>query len=366
MRFSLTREVLLKPLQQVVSVVEKRQTMPVLSNLLVSLEQGTLSLTATDLEVEMVARVGCADGEPGAITVPARKFFEIVRALPDGVMVNVNVTGDRIAVNAGRSRYTLAGLSADEYPSSEEAEVVERLRLSEGALKKAFDATAFAMAQQDVRFYLNGLLLDAEGKTLRCVATDGHRLAMSETELAAGPQVKRQIIVPRKGILELLRLLESADREIELELGRSHLRFRRDDVSFSSKLIDGRFPDYEAVIPLGADKEARVDRDVLRAALQRAVILSNEKYRGIRLEIDSGVMRVIAHNPEQEEAVEEVEADTEISGLSIGFNASYLLDALAALTEPQALLLFRDSGSSALVREPSHARNRHVVMPMRL
>lgn len=366
MRFALTREVLLKPLQQVVSVVEKRQTLAVLSNLLVQLERGTLSLTATDLEVEMVARVACSDGEDGAVTIPARKWFEIVRALPDGVMVNVSVNGDRISVNAGRSRYTLAGLSAEEYPSTDETEVIERIRVQELALRRGFEATSFAMAQQDVRFYLNGLLLDAEGSALRCVATDGHRLALSEVELLAGPQVKRQLIVPRKGVLELLRLLEPVEREIELEVGRNHIRFRREDVSFSSKLIDGRFPDYEAVIPLGADKEARVDRDALRASLQRAVILSNEKYRGVRLEVEPGVLRVSAHNPEQEEAVEEVEAETTISGLSIGFNASYLLEALGALTEDQALLLFRDSGSSALVREPSHARSRHVVMPMRL
>jgi DNA polymerase-3 subunit beta len=208
MRFALTREVLLKPLQQVVSVVEKRQTLAVLSNLLVQLDRGTLSMTATDLEVEMVARVACSDGEDGAITIPARKWFEIVRALPDGVMVNVSVNGDRISVNAGRSRYTLAGLAADEYPSTDETEVVERIRVQEGALKKGFEATAFAMAQQDVRFYLNGLLLDAEGDALRCVATDGHRLALSEVEVQSGPQVKRQLIVPRKGVLELLRLLE--------------------------------------------------------------------------------------------------------------------------------------------------------------
>jgi len=366
MRFSLTREALLKPVQQVVGVVEKRQTMPVLSNLLVVLEGGTLSLTASDLEVEMVARVSCPDGEPGSITIPARKLFEILRALPDGVGVTVSVSGERINVNAGRSRYTLVGLAAEEYPSTEEAEVVERLRISESALRRTFEATAFAMAQQDVRFYLNGLLLDAEGSTLRCVATDGHRLALSEAELLDSAQVKRQLIVPRKGVLELLRLLDSSDREVELEVGRSHVRLRRDDVSFSSKLIDGRFPDYEAVIPLGADKELRVERDVLRAALQRAVILSNEKYRGVRLEVEPSVLRVVAHNPEQEEAVEEVEAETSISGLSIGFNASYLLDALAALTEAQVLMLFRDAGSSALVRENSHARNRHVVMPMRL
>ncbi|MBK9494560.1 MAG: DNA polymerase III subunit beta [Alphaproteobacteria bacterium ADurb.BinA280] len=366
MRMTLPREVLLKPLQQVVNVVERRSTMPILSNLLMQVEGEHLSLTATDLEVQMVARTACLGAEAGATTVPARKFFEIVRALPDGAMLNVSLVGDRLTVVAGRSRYTLACLAADDYPSSDELEVVERIRLKERDLKRVIDQTAFAMAQQDVRFYLNGLLLDVDATTLRAVSTDGHRLAVAETAVESGAQVRKQVIIPRKGVLELGRLLESVEQDIELEVGRTHLRVRREDLAFSTKLIDGRFPDYEAVIPLGADKEVRVQRDELRSSLQRAVILSNEKYRGVRFEFDPGVMRVVAHNPEQEEAVEEIEAKTQIAALSIGFNASYVLDALGALSGDEVLLMLRDAGSSVLLREVDHSLVRHVVMPMRL
>lgn len=366
MRLTLPREVLLKPLQQVVNVVERRSTMPILSNLLMQVEADQVSLTATDLEVQMVATTGCVGATLGSTTVPARKFFEIVRALPDGASVSLALTGERLSVTAGRSRYTLACLPADDYPSSDELDVVERVRLKEGDLKRVIDQTSFAMAQQDVRFYLNGLLLDVEASLLRAVATDGHRLAVAETAVESGAQVRKQLILPRKGVLELARLLESGEEEIELEIGRTHLRVRRDGLAFSSKLIDGRFPDYEAVIPLGADKEVRIGRDELRTSLQRAVILSNEKYRGVRFEFDLGVMRVVAHNPEQEEAVEELEAQTGISGLSIGFNASYVLDALGALSGDEVLLMLRDAGSSVLLREVEHAQVRHVVMPMRL
>jgi DNA polymerase-3 subunit beta len=366
MRLTLPREVLLKPLQQVVNVVERRSTMPILSNLLMQVEADQVSLTATDLEVQMVATTGCVGATLGSTTVPARKFFEIVRALPDGASVSLSLTGERLSVTAGRSRYTLACLPADDYPSSDELDVVERVRLKEGDLKRVIDQTSFAMAQQDVRFYLNGLLLDVEASLLRAVATDGHRLAVAETAVESGAQVRKQLILPRKGVLELARLLESGEEEIELEIGRTHLRVRRDGLAFSSKLIDGRFPDYEAVIPLGADKEVRIGRDELRTSLQRAVILSNEKYRGVRFEFDPGVMRVVAHNQEQEEAVEELEAQTGISGLSIGFNASYVLDALGALSGDEVLLMLRDAGSSVLLREVEHAQVRHVVMPMRL
>jgi DNA polymerase-3 subunit beta len=222
------------------------------------------------------------------------------------------------------------------------------------------------MAQQDVRYYLNGLLLDLRENLLRCVATDGHRLALCEAELSEGVKSRKQIIVPRKGILELQRLLEGGDRTVELEVGRNHLRIHREDVTFTSKLIDGRFPDYDAVIPIGADKEVAVDRDALRAALQRAAILSNEKYRGVKLEFSPGQLRIIAHNPEQEEAQEELEAETQIDDLAIGFNVTYLLEALSSLREEKVLLLLRDANSSALLREASNDKTRHVVMPLRL
>lgn len=367
MRFAIQREVLLKPLQQVVNVVERRQTLPVLGNLLVQIDAGALSLTGSDSEVEMVARVAVTDGsDDGETTLPARKLFDIVRALPDGSLLKFSLASDRMTLQAGRSRFTLGTLPARDFPTVESLDLVETVSLPEASLRELIERTAFAMAQQDVRFYLNGLLFDLREDQLRCVATDGHRLALCEAPLEQGVNSRRQIILPRKGVLELQRLLEGGDREVELEVGRNHLRMRREDVTFTSKLIDGRFPDYDAVIPIGADKEVKLDREGLRAALQRAAILSNEKYRGVKLEISPGQVKIMAHNPEQEEAQEEIEAETRVDGLSIGFNVTYLLDALSALREDTVILNLRDANSSALVREASHERSRHVVMPLRL
>ncbi|MGO1540013.1 MAG: DNA polymerase III subunit beta [Luteimonas sp.] len=366
MRFSLQREVFLKPLNQVVNVVERRQTLPVLANLLAQVRDGQLSLTGTDLEVEMVARTAVDDAQDGETTIPARKLFEIVRALPDGSKVTVSQSGDKVTVQAGRSRFSLASLPANDFPAIDEVETTERIQVPEAALKELIERTSFAMAQQDVRYYLNGLLFDLGDSRLRCVATDGHRLALCEAPLDAEVASKRQIIVPRKGVTELQRLLEGGDRELELELDRNHLRVKRDDVTFTSKLIDGRFPDYEAVIPIGADREVKVDREVLRAALQRAAILSNEKYRGVRVEVSPGQLKISAHNPEQEEAQEEIEAQTKVEDLAIGFNVNYLMDALGALRDEDVVIQLRDSNSSALVREAGSEKCRHVVMPLRL
>jgi DNA polymerase-3 subunit beta len=366
MQFSIQREALLKPLQQVVGVVERRQTLPVLANLLVKVGGGRLSLSGTDLEVAKVATAEAAKLVDGEITIPARKLFDIVRALPDGARVELKLNGDRVALNAGRSRFTLTTLPATEFPTIDEIELVEKVGLPEEVLRDLMERTSFAMANQDVRYYLNGMLLDLQEHTLRCVATDGHRLAMKETELQSSVSTRRQIIIPRKGVNELVGLLETGDGQVELEFGRNHLRVRRGDVVFTSKLIDGRFPDYEAVIPLGADKTAVLDREVLRGALQRAAILSNEKYRGVRLELSPGKLRIVAHNPEQEEAVEEVEAETHVSDLAVGFNVGYLLDALAALRGDQARLSLRDAQSSCLVQEHDSEHARHVIMPLRL
>jgi len=366
MQFSIQREALLKPLQQVIGVVERRQTLPVLANLLVKVGDGKVSLTGTDLEVEMIASTSAEKLADGEITIPARKLFDIVRALPDGAQIDLKLNGDRVALNAGRSRFTLTTLAASEFPTVDEIELVETVSLPEQVLRDLMEHTSFAMANQDVRYYLNGMLLDLQEHTLRCVATDGHRLAMKETQLQSSVTTRRQIIIPRKGVNELIGLLESGDGVVELEFGRNHLRVHRGGVVFTSKLIDGRFPDYEAVIPLGADKTATLDREVLRGALQRAAILSNEKYRGVKLELSPGKLRIVAHNPEQEEAVEEVEAETHVSDLAVGFNVGYLLDALAALDGEKARLSLRDAQSSCLVQEEASEQARHVIMPLRL
>lgn len=367
MRFSLQREVLLKPLAQVVNVVERRQTLPVLANLLVRVQDGQLSLTGTDLEVEMVSRAAVDDAQDGETTIPARKLFEIVRALPDGSKVTISQSGDKVGVQAGRSRFSLSSLPANDFPAVDEVEATERVSVPEAALKELIERTSFAMAQQDVRYYLNGLLFDLRETVLRCVATDGHRLALCEATLEGnGASSKRQIIVPRKGVQELQRLLEGGDRTLELELGRNHIRVKRDDVTFTSKLIDGKFPDYEAVIPIGADREVKIDREVLRAALQRASILSNEKYRGVRVEVSPGQLKISAHNPEQEEAQEEVEAETRVDALAIGFNVNYLLDALGALRDEFIVLQLRDANSSALVSGADHQHARHVFDKLKM
>lgn len=368
MQFSIQREVLLKPLQQVINVVERRQTMPVLGNLLMVVEASRLSITGSDSEVEMVARVDLTGAaEAGETTVPARKFFDIIRALPDGASIQFALSGDRVTLKAGRSRFVLSTLPATDFPGFDQLDVEERVSLPEGSLRELIDRTAFAMAQQDVRYYLNGLLFDLDENLLRCVATDGHRMALCEAALEREPTTsQRQWILPRKGVLELQRMFEGDDRLVELQVGRTHLRVFREDVTFTSKLIDGRFPDYTAVIPIGMDKEARVEREVFKAALQRVAILSNEKYRGVRLEFSPNLLRIQAHNPDQEEAVEEIEVDTVADQLALGFNVVYLLEAINSLGEETVALHLRDSNSSVLIQEGSNARSRHVVMPMRL
>ena len=366
MRFTIQREALLKPLNQVVGVVERRQTLPVLANLLVSVTADGVSFTGTDLELEMVARCAAEQLEPGETTLPARKLFDIARALPDGSRIDVRTSGDRATLTAGRSRFTLSTLPASEFPQIESIEWAERVTLPEATLKELIDRTAFAMAHQDVRFYLNGALLDLRQHALRCVATDGHRLALCETAIDVNAKAHRQLILPRKGVLELQRLLDTGDGTVDVEFGRNHVRVRRHDFVFTTKLIDGRFPDYEAVIPIGADKLVTLGREEFRAALQRASILSNEKFRGVRLEVSPDKLQIIAHNPEQEEAVEEVEARAGVDGLAVGFNVNYLLDALAALRGSEIVLCLRDANSSCLLKDTDNERSRHVVMPLRL
>lgn len=366
MRFQIQREAILKPLQSVVGVVEKRQTLPILSNLLVTVTDGQVSFTGTDLQIEMVARTVAEGTVAGEATVPARKFFDICRALPDGSTVTVEQQGDRVQVKAGRSRFVLAMLPATDFPTLEAKESNDSLTLPQGTIKELIDRVAFAMAVQDVRFYLNGMLFDLRSDSLRAVATDGHRLAMCQASIDTRTGAERQILLPRKAVLELQRLLEPSDEPVTLELGRSHVRLRRPDVVFTSNLIDGRFPDYEAVMPIGADKQVQVERDVLRDALSRAAILSNEKYRGVRLEVSPNQLRIVAHNAEQEEAVEECGAESNADNLQISFNVTYVLDALASLRGDRVELRLRDGNSSCLIADAGDDRARHVIMPMRM
>ncbi|MFO7304595.1 MAG: DNA polymerase III subunit beta [Gammaproteobacteria bacterium] len=365
MKFSCERESILGLLQSVIGVVERRQTMPVLANVLVVVKDDQLSLTATDLEVELVAKGTVTVQQPGEITVPGRKLLDIVRALPEGAQLTVTVEGERAIVRSGKSRFTLSTLPAAEFPTIEDIRAQQTLTISQAALKRLLDKTHFSMAQQDVRYYLNGMLLESNGKTLRTVATDGHRLAYCEAPMDTPAAELQQVIVPRKGVLELQRLL-SGDGSVELMIGTNHIRVQIGHIRFTSKLIDGRFPEYGRVIPTNPPRVVTADKDVLRAALQRAAILSNEKYRGIRLSLKPGVLTVQAHNPEQEEAEEEVDVTFTGEDMEIGFNVNYLLEALAVIDGQEVQLGLTDANNSCLITAPSMPHAKYVVMPMRL
>lgn len=367
MHFTIQREALLKPLQLVAGVVERRQTLPVLSNVLLVVEGQQLSLTGTDLEVELVGRVTLEDAaEPGEITVPARKLMDICKSLPSDALIDIRVDDQKLLVKAGRSRFTLSTLPANDFPTVEEGPGSLTFNLPQAKLRRLIERTSFAMAQQDVRYYLNGMLLEVQSGLLRAVATDGHRLAMCSMDAAIQQDGKHQVIVPRKGILELARLLTEQDAEVSIVLGQHHIRANTGEFTFTSKLVDGKFPDYERVLPRGGDKLVLADRQGLREAFSRTAILSNEKYRGIRLTLAAGLLKIQANNPEQEEAEEEIVVDYNGGGLEIGFNVSYLLDVLGVMGTEQVRLILSDSNSSALLQEADNDDSAYVVMPMRL
>ncbi|HEY6517510.1 MAG TPA: DNA polymerase III subunit beta [Steroidobacteraceae bacterium] len=364
MKLTAKREDLLAPLQSVIGVVERRQTMPVLANVLLSARDNRLAITGTDLEVELVAATRVGLEQAGDITVPGRKLVDIFRALPDGVSITLSTEGERIVVRAGRSRFTLSTLPAAEFPVVEEINAAQTLSLPQGEFRRLIDKTHFSMAQQDVRYYLNGLLLETQESALRAVATDGHRLALCEMALPS-PGKTGQVIVPRKGVLELQRIL-GTEGDVELAIGTNHVRAQIGDIRFTSKLIDGRFPEYGRVIPASPGKLVLADRELLRQALQRTAILSNEKYRGIRLAVRTDLLTIQAHNPEQEEAEDQVEVVYAGDEVEIGFNVNYLLDALSAIEGDKVEIGLTDSNSSCLIHAPGLTQTRYVVMPMRL
>lgn len=369
MKFSVQRESLLKSLTLVAGVVERRQTLAVLANVLFDINGTTLSLTGTDLEVEITGRVELeeAASESGQLTVPAKKLLDICKSLPDGSSIQFAVADNqKVIVSSGRSRFTLATLPANEFPNVDEGEAQAQFSILQGQLKRLIDRTAFAMAQQDVRYYLNGMLLELTNQQLRVVATDGHRLAMCDLQTDAISGEDRQIIVPRKGILELSRSLTDDEANVEIVFGQNHLRATTANFTFITKLVDGKFPDYQRVLPKGGNKIVLGDRLALREAFNRAAILSNEKYRGVRLVLTNGQLTIQANNPEQEEAEDTVSVDFQGDDLEIGFNVNYLIDVLSVLSGETIKLILADSNSSALLQESSDSDSTYVIMPMRL
>jgi DNA polymerase-3 subunit beta len=366
MKFTIDRELLLKPLQQVIGVVERRQTLPVLGNLLIVADARGLNITATDLEVEIQSRVQVDINEPGEITLPARKLVDICKALPENASIQFTINDEKALIRSGKSRFTLTTLPANDFPLVDNIKGDCRFSIAQNKLKELIERTQFAMAQQDVRYYLNGLMLEISRGRLRAVATDGHRLALCDMPVDINSIENRQVIVPRKGIQELQRLLEGNEALVQLDIGSNHVCVSGADMRFTTKLVDGRFPDYDRVVPKGGDKLVTANRELLRQALSRTSILSNEKYRGIRLNLVKNTIKIQAHNPDQEEADEEFEVEYDGAGLEIGFNVTYLLDVLAAVRSDQVEITLSDANSSCLVREPGSQQYRYVVMPMRL
>ena len=367
MKFVISRENLLKPLNLVAGVVERRQTLPVLSNVLIQLEGSKLALTGTDLEVELIGRVELpTSGDDGEITVPARKLVDICKSLPDGCDISFQLIDQKVQISSGRSKFSLSTLAASDFPNIELDETQQAFNLNQFKLKNLIDQTGFAMAQQDVRYYLNGMLWELNQGEFKVVATDGHRLAMAGYG-AVEANENRQAILPRKGVLELARLLGSEEDDIQVALGSTHMRASTAEFTFTSKLVDGKYPDYQRVLPLSPEKEVIAPREELRQAFSRVAILSNEKYRGIRLNFAENELLVAANNPEQEEAEESVVLDYTYDPLEIGFNVSYLLDVMGVITGDSVKLSLSDSNSSALVESSDDSSTAvYVVMPMKL
>lgn len=362
------REDLLNPLQRVIGVVEKRQTMPMLGNVYVQISHQQLAVTASDLEVELQARTALKNFDnPLEFTVSGRKLMDICRALPDQAPIEFTLENDKLFIRCGRSRFSLATLPVQDFPLFHENQTSPTFVIEQQNLRHLTHRTAFAMAQQDVRYYLNGMLLEIHEGEIKAVATDGHRLALNTLSAPVINNDVMQVILPRKGVLELMHLLQDSTAEAIVEVNNNYVRIKGEDFTFTSKLIDGRFPEYEKVLPNSGNKIIVLDRNLLKQALLRASILSNEKFRSVRLQLQPGLLRITANNPEYEEAEEEISIDYQQEALEMGFNVAYLLDILNTIDSQAVKITLGDASSSILIEAHDSDKNGlFVVMPMLL
>ncbi|MGE0798540.1 MAG: DNA polymerase III subunit beta [Lautropia sp.] len=361
-----SRDAILKPLQTVAGIVEKRHTLPILANVLIRKQGETVSFTGTDIEMQVrtSAAVGSGSGD-AAVTVSARKLIDILRALPEGE-VTVTQNGNKLSVNAGKSKFALQTLPAADFPTlATGTEVNAEVSMPQQRLRHLLQMVHFAMAQQDIRFYLNGLLLVMAPDGIRAVATDGHRLAYC-AEAGERASAQAEVIMPRKTVTELLRLLGDSEEPVLVQVINHQIRISFGEVEFITKLVEGKFPDYQRVIPTGYSKAIALNREQFGAALQRASILTNEKFKGVRLSLAPSILKIQSSNAEQEEAIEEIDIDYAGAPLEIGFNVSYLLDVLGNLKVDLVKIEFGDSNSSALVSLPGDDTFKYVIMPMRI
>lgn len=361
------RDELLGPLAAVSGIIERRHTLPILSNVLIDSTADALAFLATDIEIQISARSTLAGSREGkALTVGARKLLDILRALPEGAEVSLQPQDKRLVVKAGKSRFSLQTLPAEDFPKLAKATgEVARFSLAQKALRRLFGLVQYAMAQQDIRYYLNGLLMVVDGGELKVVATDGHRLAFASMPLTDS-LARQEAIVPRKTVLELSKLLADSDDEVRIELSATQAAFSFGAIELVSKLIDGKFPDYTRVIPTQHKNRLQAEREPLRQALQRAAILSNEKFRGVRWVLSDGSLKIVSSNADQEEAQEEVEVRYSGDALDIGFNVNYLLDVLNNVSATELECAFGDASSSALISYAAEKGFKYVVMPMRI
>jgi len=361
------RDEILNPLSAVSGIIERRHTLPILSNVLIDRNASSVSFLATDIEIQITARSTLtASGEARAVTVGARKLVDILRALPDNAEVTLDQQEKRLLVKAGKSRFTLQTMAAEDFPRlAKPAGEVARFALPQKALRRLLGLVQYAMAQQDIRYYLNGLLMVVEEKHLKLVATDGHRLAFASLKLAADLP-RQEVIVPRKTVLELSKLLADTDDEVKIEISPAQAAFSFGSIELVSKLVDGKFPDYTRVIPTQHKNRLQIERESLRQALLRAAILSNEKFRGVRWVLADGSLKIVSSNAEQEEAHEEIEVKYSGDALDIGFNVNYLLDVLNNVAGAEIECAFGDSSSSALISYAAEKDFKYVVMPMRI
>lgn len=366
MQFSISRENLLKPLQQVCGVLSSRPTIPVLNNVLLQIEDNRLTITGTDLEVELSSQTQLSSAtENGTFTIPAKKFLDICRTLSDDSEITVSFEEDRALVQSGRSRFTLTTQPAEDYPNLTDWQSEVDFSLPQNTLRRLIEATQFSMANQDARYFLNGMKFETEGNLLRTVATDGHRLAVCTIALEQELQ-NHSVILPRKGVLELVRLLETSDEPARLQIGTNNLRIHLKHIVFTSKLIDGRFPDYRRVLPRNATKIVEGSWDALKQAFVRASILSNERVRSVRLNLSENQLKITASNPEHEVAEEIVDVAYQGEELEVGFNVTYILDVLNALKCHQVRIRLTDASSSCLIENCEDSSAEYVIMPMRL
>ena len=369
MKLTLQREQLLKPLQMVIGAIDSKQAMPILSNVLLQAKENRLSVTGTDLEVELVGQSLLPSMQPDSVqlTLPARKLMDICKALPDEAAIELYQEKDRVILKSNRSRFTMSTMPATDFPSVESSEANLSFSMPQAELLRLLQRTAFAMAHQDVRYYLNGMLFEFTGSLMRTVATDGHRLAMQQITLPVAQDHRLQIIVPYKAIVELSRLLKDPEQAVEISVSNHHIRLVSSDFVFTTKLIEGRFPDYQRVIPKSGNKTIVVDRDELKQALMRTSILSNEKIRGVRFECRDGCLQLLSNNPEHEAAEETIDVDYQGEPLDIAFNITYLIDVLNVMQPGPVKLALTDTNSSMRIDEPGQEdTGTFVVMPMRL